>query len=172
MVRKAATVKMPMSQAGDTAARRDPSAQGFTLIELLVVLTVIALVATLATPMLQRSIPGIELQTAAEGVSAELRLARSDAIRENRESWLAIDLESGAYRRDGGARAHTVPSTVRLSLLTARREQIHETLGRIRFFPDGTSTGGAVRLLRDARGYEVAVDWFDGRVSIDETQAE
>jgi hypothetical protein len=29
-----------------------------------------------------------------------------------------------------------------------------------------------VRLRRDARAYEVAVDWFDGRVSIDETEAE
>jgi general secretion pathway protein H len=171
MAKTAATVKMLMSQAGDAAARRNPSARGFTLIELLVVLTVIALVATLATPMLQRSIPGVELQTAAEGVSAELRLARSAAIRENRESWLSVDVESGAYLRDRAARTHTVPPTVRLELLTARREQIHETQGRIRFFPDGTSTGGAVRLLGDSRGYVVAVDWFDGRVSIDETEA-
>ena len=29
----------------------------------------------------------------------------------------------------------------------------------------------AVRLLGDSRGYVVAVDWFDGRVSIDETEA-
>jgi general secretion pathway protein H len=65
-----------------------------------------------------------------------------------------------------------VPPAIRLTLLTARREQIDETQGRIRFFPDGTSTGGAVRLRREARAYEVAVDWFDGRVSIDESQAQ
>ena len=163
---------MPMSRVGDTVRHGNPTARGFTLIELLVVLTVIALMATLATPMIQRAVPGVEIETAAEGLRGELRLARSTAIRDNRETWLSIDVETGVYRRDGAARAHAVPPAIRLTLLTARREQIDETRGRIRFFPDGTSTGGAVRLNRGAREYEVAVDWFDGRVSIDESQAQ
>jgi general secretion pathway protein H len=161
-----------MSRAGDTARHARPAARGFTLIELLVVLTVIALIATLAAPMIQRAVPGVEIRTAAEGLRGELRLARSIAIRDNRETWLSIDVETGAYGRDSGGRDRTVPPTIGLTLLTARREQIDETRGRIRFFPDGTSTGGAVRLRRDAIAYEVAVDWFDGRVSIDETEAQ
>ncbi|MHA1528078.1 MAG: GspH/FimT family pseudopilin [Alphaproteobacteria bacterium] len=161
-----------MSRAGDTIRRDHPAARGFTLIELLVVLTVIALLATLATPMIQRAVPGVELKTAAEGLRTELRLARSAAISGNRETWLLIDVETGVYQRGSSARARTVPPAIRLTLLTARREQIDETQGRIRFFPDGTSTGGAVRLFSDARAYEVAVDWFDGRVSIDEAQEE
>ncbi len=163
---------MLMSRAGDTIRQDHPAARGFTLIELLVVLTVIALLATLATPMIQRAVPGVEIKTAAEGLRTELRLARSAAIRDNRETWLSIDVETGAYQRNGTARVRTVPPAIRLTLLTARREQIDETQGRIRFFPDGTSTGGAVRLRREARAYEVAVDWFDGRVSIDEAQAQ
>ena len=168
----AVTAKMLMSRAGDPVRQDHPAARGFTLIELLVVLTVIALLATLATPMIQRAVPGVEIKTAAEGLRTELRLARSAAIRDNRETWLLIDVETGAYQRDGTARTHAVAPAIRLTLLTARREQIDETQGRIRFFPDGTSTGGAVRLRRDARAYEVAVDWFDGRVSIDEAQAQ
>ena len=164
--------KMLMSRAGDAARQDKLLARGFTLIELLVVLTVIALLATLATPMIQRTVPGFELQTAAEGLRTELRLARSAAIRDNRETWLMIDVDSGAYQRDRGARVQAVSPAIRLTLVTARREQIDETQGRIRFFPDGTSTGGTVKLLREARAYEVAVDWFDGRVSIDETEAE
>ncbi len=166
------TAKMPMSRAGDPVQQDHRAARGFTLIELLVVLTVIALLATLATPMIQRAVPGVEIKTAAEGLRSELRLARSAAIRDNRETWLSIDVETGAYRRNSAARVRTVPPAIRLTLLTARREQIDATQGRIRFFPDGTSTGGAVRLRRDARSYEVAVDWFDGRVSIDEAQAQ
>ena len=167
----AVTAKMRMSRVGDTVRPDYLAARGFTLIELLVVLTLIALLATLATPMIQRTVPGFELQTAAEGLRTELRLARSAAIRDNRETWLLIDVDSGVYQRDHTARVQAVSPAIRLTLLTARREQIDETQGRIRFFPDGTSTGGTVRLLRGERVYEVAVDWFDGRVSIDETEA-
>ncbi len=167
----AVTAKMLMSRAGDPVRQDHPAARGFTLIELLVVLTVIALIATLATPMIQRAVPGVEIKTAAEGLRTELRLARSAAIRDNRETWLLIDVDAGTYQRDRAGRVRTVPPAIRLTLLTARREQIDETQGRIRFFPDGTSTGGAVRLRREARAYEVAIDWFDGRVSIDETEA-
>ncbi len=168
----AVTVKMRISRVGDAVREDNMAARGFTLIELLVVLTMIALLATLATPMISRVVPGIELQSAAEGLRTELRLARSAAIRDNRETWLLIDVDSGAYQRDRATRAQAVPPAIRLTLLTARREQIDETLGRIRFFPDGSSTGGTVRLLRETRAFTVAVDWFDGRVSIDETKAE
>jgi len=159
-----------MSRAGNIPLPGGRSA-GFTLIELLVVLTVIALIAALATPMIQRSVPGLELKTAAEGLRSELRLVRAEAIRDNRETWLTVDVEAGTYRREAG-RLHKVPEEIRLSLLTARRELVDAAEGRIRFYPDGTSTGGALRLERGERGYEVAIDWFDGRVSIDETHAE
>ena len=160
---------MRMSRAGNQARTRQ---SGFTLIELLVVLTLIALIASLATPMLGRAIPGTELKTAAEGLRAELRLARSAAIQDNRESWVTVDLEAGTYRRDAARRSQQVPKAIELSMVTARSERIDDTEGRIRFYPDGTSTGGAVRLSREGRTYNVAIDWFDGRVSIDETQGE
>jgi len=168
----AVTATMLMSRAGDLVSKDNRAERGFTLIELLVVLIVIALMATMAIPMIQRLTPGIETKTAAEGLRTELRLARSAAIHENRETWLSIDVETGEYQRNAPAPAQTVPPAIRLTLLTARRELIDETRGSIRFFPDGTSTGGRVRLLRDDLAYEVAVDWFDGRVSIYETEAE
>jgi len=163
---------MRMLEVGDPARRERRAARGFTLIELLVVLTVMALLATLATPMIRRTVPGFELHSAAEGLRSELRLARAEAIRDNRETWLLLDLDSRKYQRSDGARVQAMPPAIGLKLVTARREQIDETRGRIRFFPDGTSTGGTLQLFGEKRAYEVAVDWFDGRVSIDETEAQ
>ena len=39
---------------------------------------------------------------------------------------------------------------------------------QIRFFPDGSATGGRVRLARDNRQYVVVVDWLTGSVSLEE----
>lgn len=172
MARTAATAKMPMSPAGKKPRRRLRQQSGFTLVELLVVLTLIALIATLATPMIQRSIPGAQLQTSAERLRSELRLARSIAIRDNRQAWLLVDVEAGTYQRGENTRVQTIPPAIQLTLLTAQREQIDEYRGRIRFFPDGTSTGGSVTLAGETQAVEVAIDWFDGRVSIDETDPE
>lgn len=163
---------MPISRAGNAFRPEQQAARGFTLIEFLVVMTLIALLATMATPMIRRVTPRVELQTAAEGLRGELRLARSMAIHDNREAWLSIDVASGAYQRDHSSATRSVPPAIELSLLTARGEQIDETVGSIRFFPDGTSTGGTVRLVRDGHAYDVAVDWFDGRVSVNETETE
>jgi general secretion pathway protein H len=42
------------------------------------------------------------------------------------------------------------------------------SVGSIRFFPDGSSTGGGVLLESDQAGYDVLVDWLTGGISIHE----
>jgi hypothetical protein len=41
-------------------------------------------------------------------------------------------------------------------------------IGQIRFFPDGSSTGGRIGLSRNDRRAAVAVDWLTGLVSVDD----
>jgi general secretion pathway protein H len=55
-----------------------------------------------------------------------------------------------------------------LSLTTATSEQLDDVRGRIRFFPDGTSTGGRVTISRDDRKFDITVDWLTGLVAISE----
>ena len=42
------------------------------------------------------------------------------------------------------------------------------TGGAIRFFPDGSSTGGEIMLAGAAGTFFVRVDWLTGRIRIDE----
>jgi general secretion pathway protein H len=55
-----------------------------------------------------------------------------------------------------------------LSLVAGRSELIGRSAGQIRFFPDGTSTGGRVTLTGSGSRYNVVVDWLTGLAAITE----
>ena len=59
----------------------------------------------------------------------------------------------------------TLPEDIALELFTARSELESDTVGRVRFFPDGSSTGGRITLSLAERRYMVDVDWLTGRVT-------
>ena len=142
------------------------SQRGFTLIELLVVLVIIGLLLSLAPAAFHRLAPGLEMKSAAREVAGLLREARSLAIRDNREMAVIVDTEDKFYRLEKGARFRELDEALTVSLVTAASEQLDETVGRIRFFPDGTSTGGRVTLSRDERKFHITVDWLTGQVRI------
>jgi general secretion pathway protein H len=139
---------------------------GFTLVELLVVLTIIALIVALAPIAMYRTMPSLELRTTTRELAAALRNTRSAAIRDNREMALTLDVEAGWYRLDGREGEREIDPEIELKLLTATIEVEDEGVGRIRFFPDGTSTGGQITLARGEDTYYILVDWLSGRVEI------
>ncbi len=141
---------------------------GFTLIELLVVMLIMGALITLAPAAFHRIAPGLEMKAAAREVAGVLRQARGQAIRDNRETAVLIDAAKKVYRLGRGARDHALSAALQVSLVTAASEQLDDTRGRIRFFPDGTSTGGRVTLSRDDRKFDITVDWLTGLVAISE----
>ncbi len=142
------------------------NARGFTLIELLVVIAVLALVLVSVPPFFATGVPSATLKAAAREVAAGLRYARSEAVTRNREVVFTIDLDEASYTVGANSRTMSWPDEIDVTLLTARSERIDETSGAIRFFPDGSSTGGGITLALGARKYRVLVDWLNGQVSI------
>jgi general secretion pathway protein H len=156
-----------MSGTGERRA----AASGFTLIELLVVIAVLALAMTIIPSLLPRVQAKAELTAAAHAVAAALRDARGRAISSGRTAAFILDTRTGRFGAEGTRALHTLPRSVRPTLVTTTDETIAETVGAIRFFTDGSSTGGGVRLAAGARRYDVLVDWLTGRISIGEAQA-
>ena len=136
--------------------------RGFTLVELLVVLAILALVVTLMPPFLAGGQSRAELSTGAREIAAALRETRSLAIRQGRSAAFVVDGAAGTFRAAGGARERRLPVGLRLSLLTLANERLDA--GVIRFFGDGSSTGGSVSIVQGERRSDVTVDWLTGRV--------
>lgn len=140
-------------------------AGGFTLVELMVVLVIAALLMTLVGTSISRSVSGAEMRTAARKVAASLRYTRTHAILEKSEQVFMVDTEKRSYSAPG-RKTVELPEGMQVELNTARSELTSETVGGIRFYPDGGSTGGNVKLEANGRIYQVNVAWLTGEASV------
>jgi general secretion pathway protein H len=139
---------------------------GVTLLELLIVIALMAIIAALVVPMFGGPVSTSELRATARQLAAGLRLARSEAVSERRETFLVIDVAGKRFKVDREAREHALPSKVDLKLFTAQNDLVSENVGSIRFYPDGGSNGGRITVASGARKFDVDVDWLTGRVAI------
>jgi general secretion pathway protein H len=140
---------------------------GFTLFEVLVVLAIIGLVTAVVAPVLFRGLAGTEARTVAYEIAAALRQARSEAAAQNVDVAVVFDLSGHAFAVER-SRPRAVPEGVAIELYAASVEQLDAATGGIRFFPDGSATGGQVTIGEGETRYNVDVDWLTGRVSVGE----
>jgi general secretion pathway protein H len=142
--------------------------RGFTLLELLVVLAIIGFVVALVPGFMLRSQPQLDVEVAARAIADGLRRTRSEAVLRNRPQAFALDVEARVFRA-GDETPVRIDDGIALSFRTARSQLLAEGVGQIRFFPDGSSTGGLIRLVQDAARADVRSDWLTGLVTLDVT---
>jgi Tfp pilus assembly protein FimT len=126
-----------MSAAGE--ARRAASEAGATLLEMLVVLGVLTLTAGLVYPNLKRPLATLAPEACRAALEADLRTARAEAIRQDRTTEIDFAADGRTYSVDG--RSVRLSDSVRLAA----------DVDRIRFDPDGSSSGGQL-LIQSAKG--------------------
>lgn len=143
-----------------------PSQRGFTLIEVVVVLSILALITAMALPLLAGAGSKADTRAAAREIAAAMRLTRDLAMTRGHPEAFVIDAASGAFRAGSTSTPQRIPGDVRLVLYTTTGERRGATAGSIRFFPDGSSTGGGVRLQAGNSRAEVLVDWLTGHLTI------
>lgn len=139
---------------------------GFTLMELLVVLAIIALALALVPPFMPNAMNSMKVRSAARQLAAGLRNARDLAVTSQQETRLVLDVNAHEFAV-GKRKTHlTLPSSATLNLDTATVEQQSRTAGSIRFFPDGSATGGRITLAYQKSQYQIDVNWLTGLVSV------
>lgn len=141
---------------------------GFTLLEVIVVLAMGAIIyAVILSAPFGKASAG-ELKAAARSIASGLRTAQSTAMATRRDALLTVDMQTREYITTGERDTRKIPSNVDVNLVTAQEEVLSEHRGSIRFYPDGSSTGGRITVSSGERKYLVDVDWLTGRVAINE----
>jgi general secretion pathway protein H len=140
--------------------------KGFTLLEIMVVLVIGVVAYTIILGVPFRGPTTSDLKAAARTLASGLRQAQTTAMATRRDATLTLDLDAREFEVSGGQGIRSLPRELDLQLYTAQTEALSEKKGAIRFYPDGSSTGGRITVASGERKYLVDVDWLTGRVSI------
>ena len=87
----------------------------------------------------------------------------------NSTAWVEVDLGSRRLTiadERASIEVRALPERFGYELITARTERVTAERGRIRFFPEGSSTGGRLTVSNGRESQSVDVDWLTGRVSL------
>ena len=105
-------------------------------------------------------------------VADKLRLAlietRTAASRDATSKSLFLNLDKREWRTPSGGTGR-IPDAAKVTVTTVRNEaSLREA--EFRFTPEGSSTGGTIKLVEGGETILVTVDWLTGRIAIVEPE--
>ena len=149
------------------ALHRDDYADlGFTLLDLLIALALFALALAVVAPAFDRPLSGVGFRTTVYELAGHLRSTRAAAQAGNVEHVLTIDTASRQYMSEGVVSRRPLARLHGIELIVPENERLSVAAGRIRFFPDGSASGGRILLTDGRTTAAVSVDWLKGDVRV------
>lgn len=144
---------------------------GFTLVEMLMVVGLIALLAAVLAPSMIPT-PNNQLRSNAADLMGALRATRLHAMQSRHDAALQVNTEERSYQRPDEENPKKLDGDFKIQLTTARNELTDAETGAIRFFPDGSSTGGRITLSNGNMTRHVDIGWLTGRIRLLEESSE
>jgi len=109
-----------------------------------------------------------EIKAAARDMVSALRYARGQALMTHEEISLSLDLEENSYTLSNRDKVYEIPQAIDVTVVTAQSELTGRGQGSIRFFPDGSSTGGRITLERNTTKWQIDINWLTGQIELED----
>ncbi len=145
-------------------------AHGFTLLEMLAVILLIGIAAAAVSISVTQGLASARVRAASSELAGAMRATRAQAIVRGQEQNFDVDTRANSYRNVKQQDVR-LPKGLKVSITSAKEDQPNDHTGRIRFFPDGSSTGGRITLQSGKRQWHVNVSWLTGEVRVVDTVA-
>ncbi len=143
--------------------------KGFTLLELIVVLFIVVLGFSAISINLSSGNDAAALKAAARDIVSALRYARGQALISHQEITLTLDLGTNSYTVSSRDKVYAIPKAIKVTVVTAQSEINDEGRGNIRFFADGSATGGRITLARGNAAWQIDINWLTGQIELNDT---
>lgn len=141
-------------------------AQGFTLIELTVVMLIIVLGFSVIGISISSGNKSSQLKALTRDLASALRYARGQALISHDEITVAIDLAENTYQLSNREKVFHFSDEIEITLVIAQDEFKDEDTGNLRFYADGSSSGGRITIEWGELVSEIDVNWLSGKVDI------
>lgn len=144
------------------------SAQGFTLLEMIIVLVISVLGFAVVGSNIRSGNETTRLQGVARDLASALRFAQSQSLMTRQPTSVTVDLRDNSYIINSNSRRKVFrfDEQIEVSLTVAEEEFKEDEYGSIKFFGDGSSTGGRVTLTWGPQLKRIDVNWITGQVTI------
>ncbi|MBU2887580.1 prepilin-type N-terminal cleavage/methylation domain-containing protein [Gilvimarinus agarilyticus] len=135
-------------------------AKGFTLLELMVALSIAAILLAVSSPAVKAMFQGAQYRSSVGEIVRLLNAAKYESMTSGHFVDLKITPKSSQLSV-AGREPLQLADHLTLEASVAEEYMQDASTGVIRFYPDATSTGGSVRLLRhDGSGVLIQVGWL------------
>ncbi len=140
-------------------------AQGFTLIELSVVLLIVVIGFTAIGSNISSGNQSTQLKATIRDLVSALRYARAQALISQQEVSVVINLAENSYQLSNRDKNYTFSDDIDVTLVIAQDEFKDES-GQLRFYADGSSSGGKITLELGEINDVIQVNWLTGNIEL------
>jgi general secretion pathway protein H len=151
----------------DSKHNRINSNLGFTLIEMLLVLTIVVMGFAVIGSNISSGTDATAHQSAARDLVSALRYAKGEALISRQEMTVALDLNDNSYTVSRRDKVYELPKDIGLTVVTAQEELSGDGVASIRFYPDGSSTGGRIKLEKNGTNWQIDINWLTGQIELE-----